>query len=66
VPAYGLNSIPAGIPIVGWLLTGRAGEGVVGMTFRVDGKMSDPKVQVNPLSAIAPGILRSLFEFRGR
>ncbi len=66
VPAYGLNSIPAGLPIVGWLLTGRAGEGVLGMTFRVDGKMSDPKVQVNPLSAIAPGILRSLFEFRGR
>ncbi|VAW10382.1 hypothetical protein MNBD_ALPHA09-1930 [hydrothermal vent metagenome] len=66
VPAYGLNSIPAGIPLVGWLLTGRAGEGVVGMTFRVDGKMSNPKVQINPLSAIAPGILRSLFEFRGR
>jgi len=66
VPAYGLNSIPAGLPIVGWLLTGRTGEGVLGMTFRVDGKMSNPKVQVNPLSAIAPGILRSLFEFRGR
>ncbi|MFS8543602.1 MAG: acetylglutamate kinase [Limnochordales bacterium] len=44
-------------------LTGRDG-GLIGITYRLSGKFGDPKLQVNPISAIAPGFLRELFEFR--
>jgi hypothetical protein len=64
VPAYGFNAAFGAIPIVGPILAGRTGEGVVGMTFGVNGPMSNPTITVNPLSAIAPGLLRRFFEFR--
>ncbi len=55
-PIYLLNS-------VGRIFT-RKGEGLLGFAFRIGGDSSDPKVSVNPLSALAPGFLREAF--RGR
>ena len=66
VPAYGLNAAFGSIPLVGTILTGRAGEGIVGMTFGVTGTMAKPKISINPLSAVAPGFLRLFFEFQSR
>ncbi|GBF25268.1 hypothetical protein MnTg02_00298 [bacterium MnTg02] len=62
-PFYGLNSVPGQLPIIGPLLGGRPGEGLIGITFAVQGKMNSPKVLVNPVSIVAPGFLRQLFEF---
>lgn len=62
-PLYGLNSVPGQLPIIGPLLGGRPGEGLIGITFAVQGKMNSPKVLVNPVSIVAPGFLRQLFEF---
>ncbi len=63
VPVYGLNAAISSVPIIGDLLTGRTGEGIFGMTYAVRGAMDDPQVLVNPVSAVAPGFLRQIFEF---
>jgi hypothetical protein len=64
VPAYGLNNAFAQIPLVGNLLAGGRNEGLLAVTFGVSGRASQPAVTVNPLSAVAPGIFRKIFEFR--
>jgi len=63
VPAYAVNRLFGQIPIIGDLLISREGEGLIGFTFRATGSLSDPQVEVNPLSGLAPGFLRRLFEF---
>jgi hypothetical protein len=63
VPAYTINSVLGNIPLLGTLLTGGEGEGVFGANFRVAGPVGDSKITVNPLSALAPGLLRKLFLF---
>jgi hypothetical protein len=65
VPAFGLNSALTSIPIVGTLLGGGQ-DGLLGVTFRLDGLLQDPKVRVNPLSALAPGIFRQIFGYEPR
>lgn len=66
VPLYGLNSALGQIPLLGNLLVGRQGEGIVGITFAIKGSLSDPAVLVNPMSVVAPGIFRQIFEFQGQ
>ncbi len=67
IPSYGVNSLLSNIPLLGNLLASRRGEGVIGMTYAVNGPVAQPRVGVNPLSALTPGILRRIFEpFAGR
>ena len=47
------------------MLGGRQGEGLVGITFAIKGKLDDPSVLVNPMSVMTPGIFRQIFEFTG-
>lgn len=61
VPAYGLNSLLSNIPVLGLVLAGGRHEGVFAMSFRVSGAFSAPVLTVNPLSVIAPGLLRKVF-----
>lgn len=61
IPAYTLNSLLAKMPIIGTILAGPGGEGVFAFTYKVSGPRDQPKIAVNPLSALAPGILRALF-----
>ena len=63
VPAYTINSILGEVPLLGPLIVGRKGEGIFGFTYRISGGADNPDVAVNPLSALAPGFLRRLFEF---
>lgn len=62
VPLSGLNRALSGVPLLNFLLTGPRGEGIFGITFAVEGPMSDPNVLVNPLSLMTPGVLRELFQ----
>jgi len=64
LPAYGVNSLFSNIPIFGALLGNGRDRGLIGVTFLLTGDFNAPKVSVNPLSVIAPGIFRSIFEFR--
>lgn len=59
-PAYSLSRLIDKIPVLGQLLTGGEGEGLLATEFRVRGKVDDPSVTVNPLTALAPGFLRDL------
>ncbi len=65
IPAYMLNNMLARIPIVGLFLGGGKDEGVFGVTYEVSGTPGAPLLRVNPMSAVAPGIFRKMFEFRG-
>jgi hypothetical protein len=38
-------------------------EGLLGVTYEVVGRPSVPVLRINPISALAPGILRKVFEF---
>ena len=62
VPLQGLNAAVGAIPGLGQLLAGPKGEGVLGITFQVAGAMQRPQVVVNPLSLVAPGIFREMFQ----
>ncbi len=62
IPLYGANNLLAQIPFVGPFLGGEK-EGLVGVTYEVVGKPGTPVMHVNPLSALAPGLLRKVFEF---
>jgi hypothetical protein len=63
VPLFGINAAIGAIPVLGELFVSRSGEGVFGITFAVKGQTSNPDVLVNPMSAVAPGFFRQLFEF---
>jgi hypothetical protein len=62
VPLYGLNNMFGQIPIFG-LFLGGSNEGLMGVTYEVVGSPSAPVLRVNPISALAPGLLRKFFEF---
>jgi Protein of unknown function len=64
MPAYGLNRIFGEIPLLGQLLGNGEERGLIGITFRLSGKAKKPQLSVNPISLIAPGIFRQIFEFR--
>ena len=62
IPLQGLNGAFGAIPLLGQILSGTQGEGIFGITFAVQGPTSDPQVIVNPLSLVAPGIFREMFQ----
>jgi hypothetical protein len=62
VPVRSVNELVAGIPLIGDILT--AGEGILAFTMQIDGPLGDPAVTVDPLSVLAPGIVREIF-FQG-
>jgi hypothetical protein len=59
VPGYALNNAFAQVPVLGTLLGGGSQYGgLFAVNFRISGAASAPTMTINPLSAIAPGILR--------
>jgi len=66
VPAYGLNSLLGNVPVLGNLFSaGEKGGGLFAWTYKVKGALDDADVSVNPVSALAPGILRKIFQLDG-
>jgi hypothetical protein len=56
-PIYLLNGIGS--------IIGRKGEGLIGLNFSLKGNAARPKVLVNPLSALTPGMFREIFRRPG-
>ncbi len=52
-PVYFLNGIGQ--------VFSRRGEGLFGFSFRINGTSEDPRVKVNPLSILTPGMFREIF-----
>ncbi|MEM8787236.1 MAG: AsmA-like C-terminal region-containing protein [Pseudomonadota bacterium] len=63
-PFYAVNGLIERLPGLGRLLGGRPGEGILGANFSVRGTAQAPEISVNPLSLLAPGAARELFQSR--
>jgi hypothetical protein len=61
---YGLNEAAPSIPVIGQIFGGSA-KAAWTVEFKVTGPLADPKVSVNPLTSIAPGILRDVLKRLG-
>ena len=61
VPLYGVNNLFSQVPLFGPLLGGGRHEGLLGLNYRITGSAASPVLNVNPLSALAPGFLRQIF-----
>jgi hypothetical protein len=61
-PAYQVNSFLGKAPMIGGLFVNRKGEGLLALSYDVSGPAAEPRVTVNPLSALAPGVFRRMFE----
>ena len=59
VPMFGINNAFG-------KLFGGGNNGMWGITFAVRGPLDKPDFKVNPLSLLAPGAFRSLFEYRAK
>jgi len=64
MPAYGLNRLFAELPLIGIILGNGRDRGLLGITFKLSGPFEKPQLIINPLSIIAPGVFRSIFEFQ--
>ena len=63
IPLSGVNKVIGDIPLIGDILTGGSAGGLFAATYTMSGPSKDPKVIVNPLSVLTPGIFRKmLFE----
>ncbi len=60
VPSYLPNALPGQLPGVGRVFSPERGGGLLAATLRVTGPLDTPAISVNPLSLLAPGILRRL------
>ena len=63
VPAYKLNTLFNNIPIIGEIFSGKEDEGIFAINYLAKGKWDDPDIEVNPLSALTPGIIRNIFDY---
>jgi hypothetical protein len=50
------------IPLLGDLIASKKGEGILSATYSATGNMEQPTISTNPLSMLAPGIFRRIFE----
>ena len=64
MPAYGLNRLFGELPLIGVLLGNGRDRGLLGITFKLTGPFNQPHLTINPLSIIAPGVFRNIFEFQ--
>ena len=62
VPLQGLSAVFGVIPGLGQVLTGAKSAGLIGVNFEILGSMQQPKVLINPLSLVTPGIFREIFK----
>jgi len=65
VPIYTVNKVLGAVPLIGDLFVSRKGEGVLGFTYSIQGPLDEARVFVNPLSVMAPGFFRRLFQMGG-
>ncbi len=62
IPAYLLNNLVGTVPVIGDILTGPEKEGIFAANYSAKGPINDLEIFVNPLTVLAPGILRDLFD----
>ena len=66
VPMFGFSRAIQKLPLIGLLIAGSEGDGVFGITFAVRGPLEQPEFKANPLSVLAIGPFRRIFEYRAK
>ena len=62
VPAYAFNALLGKIPLIGTLFSGgEEGGGLFAAAYTMKGQGENVKITFNPLSVLAPGVLRNIF-----
>lgn len=64
MPAIALSRLVGLIPIVGKIFSNGKDSALLGITYRLRGPIKQPKLEVNPISLVTPGIFNKLFEFK--
>ena len=64
MPAIALSRLVGLIPIVGQIFSNGKDGALLGITYRLRGPIKQPKLEVNPLSLVTPGIFNKIFEFK--
>lgn len=64
LPASQIDRLLGAVPILGWTIFNGGHAGLLGVSYRLNGPIGSPELTVNPLSAVAPGIFRRLFEMK--
>lgn len=59
-PMSEINSLISSIPLIGDILAGGSDGAVIAATYAIKGPSESPRVLINPLAALTPGILRRL------
>ncbi|NDB04021.1 MAG: hypothetical protein EBY38_10225, partial [Flavobacteriaceae bacterium] len=60
VPARLISSALGQIPLVGQLITGADNSGLFVTQFKMKGPVGKPNIRVNPVTSIAPGLIRDI------
>ncbi|WP_185982711.1 AsmA-like C-terminal region-containing protein [Aureimonas mangrovi] len=63
MPAYTVNRIFGALPLVGQILGNGNEGGLLGITYQLSGNFASPTLTVNPISLVAPGVFRQIFEY---
>ena len=58
-------SLLGNIPLIGTILVGEEGSGIFAGAYTVTGPRDNPRVTVNPLTALLPGVLRKIMTGAG-
>ena len=61
VPANLISKALGSVPLLGDLITGVDKSGVFVTQFKITGTSDDMKTSVNPVSSVAPGLIRDFF-----
>lgn len=61
IPANAINKMISGIPVIGSILTAGGDQPLLAFNYKIRGGLAAPRVSVNPLSALTPGVLRQIF-----
>jgi|GEM_PF-3975543 hypothetical protein len=60
-PKSVINKIVSAIPLIGGTLSGRNKEGILAISYSLSGSLRNPRMNVNPLSVLTPGITKEFF-----
>ena len=62
MPAFGISRLVSAIPFVGQILSNGKDSGLIGINYHLSGPTKSPKIEFNPLSIVAPGIFKKVFQ----
>ncbi len=64
MPLFAISRLIGEIPIIGDIFSNGKNSGLIGITYRLKGQADNPTILVNPVSIIAPGIFKEIFQFQ--